>query len=91
MLSQLIFYEFRMKSPNATEEDWSTYSKSINVGRELLNRKFIKVFGSPVTINRNIRKALIQTMLQFEKTLPQHKGPNFDVALKQLVAEDLEA
>lgn len=67
------------------EEEWLSSLDHFNFGRELLDRKFVKMFfgGGPKGVNSRIRKALIALMLHVDQKYPQAKGPNFDEALKE--------
>ena len=91
MIVQMKFLEFRIsaieKKIEVTEEDWLKAMENFNIGREILDRGFLKMFfgGGPKGINLRIRKALVDLMLRVDRGYPQIKGPNFDESLKDLV------
>lgn len=95
MILQMLLLEFRIDHVHGrriySDEAWLKSLESFNLGREILDRKFLKIFfgGGPKGINKRIRVALINLMLKIDKEYPELKGENFDFSLKELLRKNL--
>lgn len=82
-LFEAIIESFNQKIP-FDREAWLESLNSFNLGREILDRGFLRMFfgGGPKGINKRIRETLIKKMLEIDKHYPSLKGENFDLELK---------
>lgn len=83
MLGEIILIEHRLN--NSSEQEFLDYMASAKIGRELLNRGFIKFFSSPQSINKRVKVYLVRKMKELEQTLPESKGANFDARYRELL------
>ncbi len=62
-----------------------------DIGRELLNRNFGRIFldGGPKGMNSRIRKSLIKLMVKINKEHPELRGEDFEMFFMKLIEKDV--